>query len=352
MTFQEIQEVEDVSQYFDLSDIEVIEDDYSINKLIALPILTSHSFDRSQEVIVKTLKGLHIGKILFLKQFKTEDIRSLPEEKLICFFKEYQAPQITEENYQFQYDYLLVKKRNYKSYNKNFKKTSALWGSYFHIEDVPSISFEKRNSSNELRLTQDLNVGNLIYFENLFLSINEPNPFNRFLKLYHLIELQFDMHTAEKIVDLHNQGHKEKEISGLLKEYQKEDLNRLTSIIRHRCIDIEGLVICINGIKSFQNKAKKIFYDYGRESNPLKQADFNTIIDNSDLFSEATINSIGGYNYNILIQKLCSYWIYRIRSSISHNKFGEYIMDKHDEEFIVEFAEPLLKQIVIQCFKK
>jgi len=26
-------------------------------------------------------------------------------------------------------------------------------------------------------------------------------------------------------------------------------------------------------------------------------------------------------------------------------------MDKNDEEFIVEFAEPLLKEIVTQCFK-
>lgn len=351
MNFLEIQELEDISQYFEIVKIEEIENNYSINNLVALPVLTSHSFDRTKEVLIKTEKGLQIGKILFTKKFKTEDIRSLPEEKLICFFKEYSAPQITEESYVFQYDYLLIKKRNFKSYLKNFKKNSSLWGSYFHIEDLPSISFEKRNSSNELRLTPNLNVGNSIYFENLFLSINEPNPFNRFLKLYHLLELQFDMHTAEKIVDLHKEGNKEKEISGLLKEYQKEDLNRLTSIIKHRCLDIGELVNCINRIKGYQSKAKKIFYDYGRESNPLKQADFNSILGNADLFSEPVLNSIG-YNYNILIQKLCSYWIYRIRSSISHNKFGEYIMDKNDEEFIVEFGEPLLKEVVIQCFKK
>ncbi len=352
MTYQELQEVEDISQYFETVNIEEIEDSYAINNLVALPILTSHSFDRTKEVIIRTEKGTQIGKILFVKQFNTDDIRSLPEEKLICFFKEYSAPQITEESYIFQNDYLLIKKKNFKSYLKNFKKNSSLWGSYFHIEDLPSISFEKRNSSSELRLTSNLNVGNSIYFENLFLSINEPNPFNRFLKLYHLLELQFDMHTADKIVDLHKIGNKEKEISGLLKEYQREDLNRLTSIIKHRCSDIEGIVRCINRVKDYQSKAKKIFYDYGRESNPLKQTEFNTILGNDDLFSELVINSIGGHNYNNLIQKLCSYWIYRIRSSISHNKFGEYIMDKHDEEFIVEFGEPLLKEVVIQCFKK
>ncbi len=352
MTYQEILEVEDLNQYFESVTVEEFGDNYSINNFVALPILASHSFDRTNEVQLKTANGLIIGKILFLKQTKIEDIRSLPEEKLICFFKEYQIPQITEESYIFLYDYLLIKKRNFKSYLKNFKRNSSLWGSYFHIDDLPSISFDKKNSSNELRLVPELKVENSIYFENLFLSINEPNPFNRFLKLYHLLELQFDMHTAEKIVELHKLGNKEKDISGLLKEYQKEDLNRLTSLIKHRCLNIEELIKRINHVKAYKSKAKKIFYDYGRESNPLKQTDFNSILANVDLFSEPVINSIGGYNYKILIQKLCSYWIYRIRSSISHNKFGEYIMDKNDEEFIVEFGEPLLKEVVIQCFKK
>ncbi len=352
MTFQDLQEFEYISQYFSLDDIEEIDDNYSIKHLIALPILTSHSFDKTKEVIIKTEKGSEIGKIIFLKHFKTDDIRSLPEEKLVCLFKEYQAPQISDEMYVFHHDYLLIKSRYYRSYIRKFKKNSSLWGSFFHIEDLPNISFDKRNSENQLILKPKLNIGNSIYFENLFLSINEPNPFNRFLKLYHLLELQFDMHTAEKIVDLHKKGSKEKEISGLLKEYQKEDINRLTSIIKQRCVEIQELVNCINKIKPFQSRAKKIFYDYGRETNPLKQSDFSTVLNDPNLFSENVINAIGGYNYNVLIQKLCSYWIYRIRSSISHNKFGEYIMDKNDEEFIVKFGEPLLKQIVIQCFKK
>jgi len=352
MTFEEINEVEDINSYFETFDVKKVNDHYSINELVALPILTSYSFNRNSDIIIKTKRGTEIGKILFLKDSDIKDIRSLPEEKLICFFKDHDSPQISEEKYTFKNDYLLIKKRNFNSYNKN-KKLSALWGSFFHIEELPSISFEKRNSLNEIRIITDLKIENPIYFENLLLSINEPNPFNRFLKLYHLIELQFDMHTAEKIVELHRQGKKEKEISNLLKEYQREDLNRLTSIIRQRCTNIENLVICLNKIKPFKEKAKKLFYDYGRESNPLnKQSDFNKILDNPDLFSESVINSIGGFSHSILIPKICSYWIYRIRSSISHNKFGEYIMDKNDEEFIVEFGEPLLKELVIQCFKK
>jgi hypothetical protein len=295
---------------------------------------------------------VEIGKFLFLKNFKTEDIRSLPEEKLVCFFTEYSGSQITEESYEFQYDHILIKKRNLKTYLKHHKKHSSLWGSFFHVDDLPSISFDKHYAQTEINIVKDLKVDNNIYLENLLLSINEQNPFNRFLKLYHLIELQFDMHTAEKIVELVQQGQKEKEISGLLKEYQKEELNRLTSIIKQRCTDIGKLKDRLNRVQPYVAKAKKIFYEYGRESNPLKKADFLAIIEDPNLFSESVIDSIGGYTYTALIPKLSSYWIYRIRSSIAHNKFGEYIMDKNDEEFIVEFGEPLLKEMVIQCFKR
>lgn len=352
MTYTEFKELEDIERYFDTVDIELVGENYSINNWVAFPILTSHSFERSNDVIVKTEHGTKIGKILFLKQFRTDDILSLPEEKMICFFKELTAAQITEESYVFQHDFLLIKKRNLRNYLRNYKKNSALWGSYFHIEDVPDISFERKSSSIELRTVNDLNVGNTIYFENLYLSINEPNPFNRFLKLYHLLELQFDMHTADRIIELYNLGNKEKEISGLLKDYQRDDLNRLNSIIKLRCKNLPALMNSMNRIEPFKGKARKIFYDYGRESNPLKYDDLEFILGQADLFHEDVINSIGGYQVKTLIPKICSYWIYRIRSSISHNKFGEYIMDKKDDDFIVEFGEPLLKEVVIQCFKR
>ncbi|MCA6515526.1 MAG: hypothetical protein IM577_08000 [Chitinophagaceae bacterium] len=351
MTFNEINEIEDIESYFEDYSIENLGDFYSIKNQVAFPIFISHSYDRTSEIPVKSDEGNEIGRILFLANNEIDDIRSLPEDKLICFFRDNDLSHINAENYIFKYDYLIIDRNQIEQYCA-IKKTSPIWGSYFHLEHLPSISFQKKYKPSEIKIIPEVKINNQIYFENLHLSIHEPNPFNRFLKLYHLIELQFDMHTAEKIIELHNQGGKEKEISSLLKEYQREDINRLISIIRQRCNGINSLAIRLNKIKQFEGKARKIFYDYGKESNPLKLTDFNSILNENDLFSENVINAIGGYIYPVLIQKLCSYWIYRIRSSISHNKFGEYIMDINDEEFIVEFGEPLLKEVVTQCFKK
>ncbi|NES18002.1 MAG: hypothetical protein F6K41_03525 [Symploca sp. SIO3E6] len=54
--------------------------------------------------------------------------------------------------------------------------------------------------------------------------------------------------------------------------------------------------------------------------------------------------------YETIIIKIAAYWIYRVRSCIAHNRIGEYIMLPEDEEFIVEFAEPLLREVLYQVF--
>lgn len=351
MTFNEINEIEDIESYFDGYTIENLGDFYSIKNQIAFPIFISYAYDRTSEISLKKNDGIEIGRIIFLKNNEIDDIRSLPEEKLICFFRDNEFPQISAEKYVFKFDYLLIDRNHVDSYCLS-KETSSLWGSYFHLEDLPSISFNKKYKPSDIRIIPEVRITNQIYFENLLLSINEPNPFNRFLKLYHLIELQFDIHTAEKIVELYNEGNKEKEISSLLKEYQNKDLNRLTSIISQRCKDFSKLEILLNQVIHYLESARTIFFEYGRESNPLSLSNFERIISDENLFSELTVGKIPNQNYQTLIPKLASYWVYRIRSSIAHNKFGEYIMKKSDEAFIVEFGEPLLKELVIQCFKK
>jgi hypothetical protein len=218
---------------------------------------------------------------------------------------------------------------------------------------MPIISFEKTKRYDSVSICESLNVDNTTYFDNLFLAIHEPNPFNRFLKLYHLLELQFDMHTAYAIKKLLENGNKEKEISAMLKEYAKEDIRRFQSLIIERCKDLVALVPLLNAVEPLKNKAIAIFYDYGKESNPLAaRTTFEKILETEGKFSEDSSTPIlGNINYSTMIPKLCAYWLYRVRNSIAHNKFGEYIMGADDEEFIVDFAEPLLKGVIMQCFK-
>lgn len=325
----------------------------SIDNKVALPIITSYSFETTTDIDVTYESGRVIGKIKFLKGRNVENIESLPNEERICFYIDYDQEHIVDQAHKFKSDYLLIEKRYFNKYRQAFKKSSAIWGSFIHLDDRPEIVFDKKRNNNSIKTSPGLKIENSIYKDNLFLSINEPNPFNRFLKLYHLLELQFDMHTAEKISQLLEEGNKQKEISTKLKEYTREEIKRLTSLVIERCTDTNSLINIMSEVKHFSARAEKIFYEYGKDSNPIKKSSlFRSILERESMFGDQDYIQTQGLIFNNLVPKLCSYWIYRVRSSIAHNKFGEYIMNKDDEDFIVNFAEPLLKEMVLQCFKK
>lgn len=323
-----------------------------INGLIAMPVIASHSFDRTSVIEVKYPRGRIIGTLRLLKNFSISDYNGLSDENKICFYADHQDNQIIAPEYTFNYDYLLLKKENYRSYVREHMEKSTLWGSFIHIDKIPPISFNEKFKVETIKVNSNLKEVNGPYADNIYLSIIESNPFNRFLKLYHMIELQFDLHTAEKIRTLLDEGNKEKEISIHLRDYVKDEIKRLESIIKERCTEINQLEILINKISQFRSNALKIFYEYGKTSNPLaKKSDFNYFANGTGKFNEMEIKS-KGFSHPSLILKLSAYWIYRVRCCIAHNKLGEYIMGANDEKFVVNFAEPLLKEIIKQCFKK
>jgi hypothetical protein len=55
--------------------------------------------------------------------------------------------------------------------------------------------------------------------------------------------------------------------------------------------------------------------------------------------------------YHEGLLKFTAYCIYRIRSSIAHHKIGEYLMTHQDEAFMINFAEPLIDEVISHCFK-
>jgi hypothetical protein len=55
--------------------------------------------------------------------------------------------------------------------------------------------------------------------------------------------------------------------------------------------------------------------------------------------------------YDDYTLKLTAYWVDRVRSSIAHHKIGKYMMTNNDEDFMLNFVEPLLDELIKQCFK-
>lgn len=356
MNYNQLIELQNETDYLDGVDIKQIASDILINGFIAFPIIISSSYNRSINIIAKYKGGRQIGFIRLLKGLHFENINSLPDLDKYCLFNDCERKSFESLQHTFEFDYLVIEKKYYNTYVKEYKDSSPAWGSFFHRDKIPSsIGFTQKSASDTIILEKGIKFSNAVYHEVFYLAVVEPNPFNRFLKLYHLLELQFDIHTAEKIKGLLDTGNEEKQIGKLLRDYSREDIERLKSLIQIKCADIEALVIFINNVKSFRFIAEEIFYDFGKQSNPLKsQKSFNEILDHPDQFEiEVVTQKVGNsLNYKNFICNLIAYWIYRIRSSIAHNKLGEYVMTSSDEKFIVEFAEPLLKEVVKQSFKK
>ena len=85
----------------------------------------------------------------------------------------------------------------------------------------------------------------------------------------------------------------------------------------------------------------------------INEEEFNKVFTLKS-FAESDLENmnIRGRNpHNEMIIYIASYWIYRIRCSIAHHKIGEYLFSWKDENFIVDFGEPLLREVVIQCLK-
>lgn len=331
--------------------VEDVEGQICINGYCYLPIKLSRYFERLNSITVFDENGDEIGNIYFSEITNFIEIISLNQLSFSSFLVEYPHEQIQDTLYKFQYDYILIKKDRIKDYLDNYKIKSSIWGGFFHIEDLPNNIFSKTKIYEQITAIKGVNIDRPFYFDTLELIVNEPNPFTRFLKLYHLIEMQFDMHTAIKINYLLSIPNKEKDISRTLKDYNREDIERLKSLFILK-LNSSSLVPFLDNIIGFKIIADSIFYEYGKDSNPLKTKNqFDSIV-SSGTFNQVNIDRILGNNrFNEIIPKLVAYWIYRVRSSIAHNKLGEYLMSIDDEEFVINFAEPLLREVVIQCYK-
>ena len=324
----------------------------SVDDQICLPIITSNSFNKSRNPDLFFPNYQNFGRILFLKN-KEYPLGALTREQLLCYITE--KPDLTiQDSHKFEKDFLVLKRRSLNTYFVKYKKSSIIWGDYMHIDDVPEISFSETYRSGKVHAHQDINTDYSLYQENLYLSLIEKNPFQRFLKLYHLLEMQFDLHTAEQIKNYLSQK-KYREISSKLSQYGREELNRLESIIKDYCKDTEAIATLMNNVDVDTETAEDLFYYPGRIVKLVKK-DFKKILLRPDKFLDKDFISGSGSGpglpYNNIINKTCAYWIYRVRSSIAHNRFGEYILSSSKEAFIVKFAEPLLKEVVKQCFIK
>ncbi|MDP3445397.1 MAG: hypothetical protein Q8T08_21270, partial [Ignavibacteria bacterium] len=323
--------------------------------LIALPISAVNvNYDREQDsVFIQDEKDSQLGELLLCRG-DAYNISSMTDELFCAYINE--VPKIEfglPGNYKF--DYLIMKVGKYPYYKKYYKFSSSMWGGFIHNDQYESISTSYKIRTPIIKVNKYSSIPNNSILDIAIKSVLQFSPFERFLRLYHQVELLFDWYFVQSIKGLND------DLVGLgkiLNEFRGNELSLLLSIIKLKCHDVDSIVKIINIIQwdipnppnYFYQKSDEIFNKYSRESNPFNNRTdkFEEIFKNGG-FSRDNLKNAGltSPSYEESIMKITSYWLYRVRCSIAHNRLGEYIMMPEDEKFIVDFAEPLIKEILV-----
>lgn len=342
----------------DIKSVDVINDHLLINLHKALPVLriSQHLVDDEDIEIVEE-DGRVLGYLCACTNLSNTDPSTLSEYKLIAYYTE-----INKEDYgfpyTFKYDYLVLKHDAIDHYQQNYAISSAIWGCYQHPSDKVAAHVPFKSNQKKLVARSHIRLDTDEHLISAFRSTLEPFSLERYLKLYHLLELSFDLEIVNKIKTL---GNNLKGIGQLLSNYQKDDISLLQSLLFEKCSNANAIADKMNKFfdLSCYELGTEIFFNYGKSSNPLK--------DDARASKFHNLKNIGGISennfkreklannteeYNKLIKSIAAYWVYRTRCCIAHNRIGEYIMTLDDEEFLVMFMEPLIREILIQVFSE
>lgn len=353
------QEEELMDERIDFNTITLVEDEiYSVNGYIALSIEEIASFynsDSDIEVVDKL--GEELGIMCFKKQ--KEVVTELTDLQLIAYIKEISPLDFKSGKVVFQKNYIVLKAEKYQLYKDNFFDNAPVWGKFSHLPSTNlahKVTVDKLEASN-IKLPTDY------HHESIIRAIQQPYGFERFLKTYHMLELLFDTDFVEDVKLLDNDL---KGIGKLVQNYnKKEEIERLRQVVykRSHSINLETLANLLNNIKSEKDLAIEIFFEYGKEkSNPISKTEtksalerFRDLMQYEEPFQYNNVHTTlphikDSEKYRKFLVDISTYWIYRLRCSIAHNKIGEYILKSDDEKFVVEIIEPILGCLIKECF--
>ncbi|MBB6004826.1 hypothetical protein [Arcicella rosea] len=345
----------DVHSPVQITDVFELEEFIVINNYVCLKVdRVSNSYEKDNPIPI-SLNGIVNGYLIFTKERESIEISLMSEFEFISFLTVSNYSDYSQQSYKFEADFLLIEANFFLDYISFYQKTSMLWGGFVHKLSSDSPSSRYRINLNSIEIGNKLKELDSYSYESCVRAIEQPYAFERFLKLYHLLELQFDYFVINKIKNL-TIPHDSNNIGKILNEYSNKEIERLSDLIETNCIDINSLGQKLSLVSSFQQIAEDIFIHFGKSNSPNHlTTDINKFrsVVNSGNFTEENLRLLKvTSDYPKFICKLTAYWIYRIRCSIAHNKIGEYLLSWNDENFIVEFGEPLLKEVLIQYFKE
>ncbi len=340
---------------------------HCFNDYVLVPVKAiekSINITEADDIEIFSADGTLIGYLCPMAYPENEYvIARLNEKRLFAFFVDNLDYSQQSDSYSFINHYVAIES-NWFPYYKTVMGTSEYWGGYTHKNLNPTNS----RVINEIKIREGIKIPSINHEESIVLAVHSSSSFERFLKYYHQIELLFDSLFISRLKNINSSDLKD--YAMIIKEFnhgKKSELDTFKYILKKYLVNYSLIIEKMKLVQNHLNIANDMFYVLGKEHNPLKSnEEWSLLIDllsrgSLDPISSFTFQQVNGSSvrlitknnqeaFNDFIVNLCSYWIYRMRCCIAHNKIGEYIFSYNDESFVSDFGEHLLLEIIRDIF--
>lgn len=332
--------------------IETVSGYLCINGLVALPVAAvDSSHNRSNDLEIEFEAGADPGMLCYCRSpgQEADPYSRMSDWRRAAFLAEAKLLDWGTD-YHFSDDFLIIPKDRLEDYLSNYFDTAPIWGGFSHEHRSSNTIFYR--TASKISVRAGLRIPTQFHKRSLQYAVRAAHPYDRFLRQYHQIELLFDWVFVKKIQSL---GDDLEGVAKLMSEYSSGDLPRLKVILTKFISNANFVRDRLLMPPAHLATAKEIFDINNKDGNPLKDKWDKFLLWHTHSMTETAVNSpavklLGDKSFPDFVSAIAAYWIYRVRCSIAHNRIGEYIMKESDEEFMVEFMEPLLKEVLCQVF--
>jgi len=250
----------------------------------------------------------------------------------------------------FSRNYAIIEEGEFSRYIKHYGQGAAIWGGFSHGISAG----DGFGSVAEIRARRGVTAPTPHHVSSFRRLTRATGPREQFLQTYHTIELLFDYITYRHLVkagdDLVNFGK-------IMSSYQRAELPRLKGIVRDFCRNFDAVAATMAALEPYLDRAEQMFQLHGKEGNPLsedaKWSKFRSLIEAGPI-ARGNVKlarlAKDDKDFDDFMVNLAAYQIYRLRSSIAHNRIGEYLLTDADDAMIAGFGLPLLQEIAVQVF--
>lgn len=353
MTIEQIDSIrlagEFISPDLTISSVCEIEGVLCINDLVPLSVADcSKSLQRTLDIPIEDKTGRRIGSLCICKD-RTIDPSAFTLDQYVAFLVDSQTTS-PPSDYQFLHNYVVIKKEYVLMYLSTMQHSAPVWGGFVHTSRHTAIPPLVVSEECLIVASDNICLPTPVHERLAMRSVSSATPSERYLQLYHQLELLFDWVVVQDIKNLSD------DLLGagkILSGYASADLPRLNNLLTRYLLSPDSVVTKLGALRTYENEGKKIFQDYGKDGNPLKEAWtkwMNCLQDGEPTETKVKQFKIptDSSGYRGFIIRVTAYFIYRIRCCVAHSKIGEYVLRDTDEEFVVQFGEPLLRAVLVE----